>query len=81
MEIFDNYILFLFSLLLIVFNLLTTKETLVYPLFSALNKTILITIIWLVPFIGLIIAYKQLQLSLPDSSSSNGDGTHIHQGD
>ena len=81
MEIFNNYILFIFSLLLLMFNAFTTKEALTHPIFSVRNKIILIIFIWLLPIIGLFIAYKQLKLSLPDSSSSNGDGTHVYQDD
>ena len=80
MEIFNNYILFILGLLLVVFNALTTREAALFPLFSISKKIALIAIIWLVPFIGLIIAYKKLHLNPSIGSTGGGDGTQVYPG-
>ena len=80
MEMTGNYMFFIFGLLLVVFNLFTTKEALQFPLYSTVKKTLIIALIWLAPVIGLIIAYKLLHLSPTVSSTGDGDGTQFYPG-
>lgn len=80
MEITANYLLFMLGLLIVVFNIFTTREAVLFPLFSIAKKALIIAIIWLVPVIGLVIAYKLLHLNPAVSSSGSGDGVHFYPG-
>ena len=77
MEILNNYILFTCILLLVVFNVLTAREAILYPLFTTRYKLALVILIWLVPLIGLYVAYKKMRLKPSFSSSNNGDDTQV----
>jgi hypothetical protein len=78
MEITGNYILFILGLLLVVFNIYTTKEATQFPLYSTGKKILIIALIRLAPVIGLIIAYKLLHLNPSVSSTGGGDGTQFY---
>ncbi len=80
MEVFNIYILSVFGLLLAVLNVYTTREAFLYPLFSSRTRAFVIALIWLVPFIGLIIAYKKLHLNPSLDTAGDGDGTQVHTG-
>lgn len=78
MEISSNYILFIFVLILVVVNAFTTKEAVLFPLYSVGKKALIIAMIWLVPVVGLVVAYKILHLHLSTDTTNGGDGAQLY---
>ncbi len=75
MEITSNYILFTFVLILAVVNAFTTKEAMLFPLYSVSKKALMIAMIWIVPVVGLVVAYRMLHLHLSTDATNSGNGT------
>lgn len=75
MNITAEYMAFIFALILVVINVFTTREAMLFPTYSVGKKAFIIAIIWLLPIIGLVFAYKQLHLDASFDTDDNGDGT------
>ena len=75
MELSGSYFLFISILILLVINIFTSREILLYPFIRPYNKVIIFITVWLLPVIGLFIAYKVLHLDAPLDSTGGGNGT------